>query len=51
MLMLSIYFGDMPDAIYNTSVYFNNTYQDRWITKELSREIIKDIDCSEVIDA
>lgn len=49
--MLSIYFGDMPDAIYNTSVYFNNTYQDRWITKELSREIIKDIDRSEVIDA
>lgn len=49
--MLSIYFGEMPDAIYNTSVYFNNTYQDRWITKELSREIIKDIDRSEVIDA
>ena len=24
--MLNIYFGDMPEAIYNTSVYFRNTY-------------------------
>ena len=25
--MLSVFFGDMPDAIYNTSVYFQNQYQ------------------------
>lgn len=24
--MLNIYFGDMPEAVYNTSVYFNYTY-------------------------
>ena len=24
--MLNIYFGDMPEAIYNTEVYFKNTY-------------------------
>ena len=49
--MLNIYFGDMPEAIYNTSVYFKNTYKDAWITKELSKEMIKDIDKSEVVDS
>lgn len=43
-------FGDMPDAIYNTNIYFNNTYKDNWITNPLSREIIKAVDQSEVID-
>lgn len=49
--MLNIYFGDMPEAIYNTSVYFKNTYKDRWITKNLSKEMIKDVDKSVVLDA
>ena len=30
--MLNIYFGDMPEAVYNTSVYFNYTYEDEWLT-------------------
>ena len=47
--MLNIYFGDMPQAIYNTAVYFKNTYEDDWITDELSREMIRDIDRSTVI--
>ena len=29
--MLNIYFGDMPSAIYNTEIYFKNTYEDSWI--------------------
>ena len=48
--MLNIYFGDLPEAIYNTSVYFKNTYKDSWITKELSVAMIKDIDRSDVLD-
>lgn len=48
--MLNVFFGDMPDAIYNTNIYFNNTYKDNWITNPLSREIIKAVDQSEVID-
>ena len=48
--MLNVYFGDMPDAIYNTNIYFNNTYKDSWITKPLSREIIQAVDHYEVID-
>jgi len=48
--MLNVYFGDMPDAIYNTKVYFNNTYKDSWITIPLSKEMIKAVDKSDVID-
>lgn len=49
--MLNIYFGDMPDAIYNTAVYFKNTYRDSWITSELSVKMIKDVDKSDVVSA
>ncbi len=48
--MLNIYFGDMPEAIYNTNIYFNNTYKDKWIVKPLSKEMILSVDKSEVID-
>ena len=47
--MLSIYLGDMPDAIYHPPTYFDNTYEDEWITNPLSAQMIKDIDKSEVI--
>ena len=47
--MLSVFFGEMPEAVYNTSVYFQNQYKDSWITKPLSREMILDIDKSEVV--
>ena len=49
--MLSIFFGDMPEAIYNTNVYFQNQYRDDWLTKHLSKEIILDVDKSEVVSA
>jgi hypothetical protein len=47
--MLKIVFGDCEDAIYNTSIYFKNTYRDEWITDELSVEMIKDVDKSVVV--
>lgn len=40
--MLNVYYGDMPEAIYNPDVYLKNTYEDEWITDELSRELIQD---------
>lgn len=46
--MLNIYFGDMPEAVYNTSVYFNYTYEDGWLTSDFAKEVIKKIDKSEV---
>ena len=49
--MLNVYFGDMPDAIYNTAVYFKNTYRDAWITNPLSVQMIKDVDKSDVVSA
>ncbi len=49
--MLSIYFGDMPDAIYNTAVYFKNTYRDAWITNSEVVRMIKDVDRSDVVSA
>jgi len=49
--MLSVYFGEMADAIYNTEVYFGNTYENEWITSEIAKSIIKDIDKSDVINA
>lgn len=47
--MLNIYYGDMKDVIFNTSVYFKNVYHDEWITTPLSQEMIMDIDKSEVL--
>ena len=49
--MLNIYFGEMPEAIYNTNVYFNNTYKDSWITDQMTKDMIKAVDNSDVIDA
>ncbi len=48
--MLRIYFGDMQGAIYNTAVYFKNTYDEDWIMQPMVKAIIKDIDKSEVLD-
>ena len=50
-IMLSIYFGDMPEAVYNTSVFFDNQYLDDWITDDFSRAVIKAIDKGEVISS
>lgn len=47
--MLNVYFGEMPDAIYNTAVYFKNTYRDSWITNPLSVQMVKDVDKSDVV--
>ncbi|MBQ6635761.1 MAG: DUF4869 domain-containing protein [Lachnospiraceae bacterium] len=49
--MLHIFYGNMPEAIYNTTVYFKNTYLDEWITDPLDREMIADVDQSTVIDS
>ena len=47
--MLSTYLGQMEEAIYYPPAYFNNTYDDEWITDPLTVEMIKDVDKSEVI--
>ena len=47
--MLSIYYGDMQEAIYNTSIYFKNTFRNEWLEDPLVIEMIKDVDNSEVL--
>ncbi len=47
--MLKIVFGDVENSIYHPPTYFDNTYEDEWITNPLSVQMIKDIDKSEVI--
>ena len=49
--MLNIFFGNMPDAIFNTAVYFKNVYEDSWITDPVAKEMILDIDRSTVLDS
>ena len=48
--MLNIYYGEMPDAIYNTAVYFKNVYQDDWLTDPFAQRMIKGVDKSKVLD-
>ncbi len=47
--MLNIYFGDMEDAIFNTDMYFNNVYEDSWLTDDFAVRVIRTIDQSEVL--
>ena len=49
--MLSIYFGDHDDEIYDPATYFLNQYEDEWITDELSEKMIQDVDRSKVVGA
>lgn len=41
----------MPEAIFNTSVYFKNVYEDEWVTDPVAREMILDVDKSIVLDS
>ena len=51
--MLKIYYGEpvADNYIFNPDAFFNNTYEDDWITEPLSVQMIKDIDGSDVIGA
>ena len=47
--MLSIIYGDAPKSIYNTNVYFKNSYEPEWLETDLARRMIQDVDDSEVL--
>lgn len=47
--MLTIIYGDAENSIYNTSVYFKNTYEPEWLESELAKKMIKDVDNSDVL--
>ena len=47
--MLKIFFGDMPEVIYNTSVYFKFNYMPEWLNDPDVKQMIADVDKSEVL--
>ena len=47
--MFTIIYGDEPRSIYNTNVYFKNTYESEWLESELAKKMIQDVDDSEVL--
>ena len=47
--MLNIYFGDMEEAIFNTDMYFNNVYEEAWLTDDFAIRVIRAIDKSDVL--
>lgn len=54
--MLCIIFGEIPEDmekkyVYNTSMYFDNTYLDNWLTDELSVKMIKSVDKAVVLSS
>ena len=42
--MLSIYFGELKEAVYNPKEFFDNTYLDSWLEDEFAAEVIKQIE-------
>ena len=49
--MLNIFYGDMPDAVYNTAAYFKYDYEDNWIVDPFVKDMILDVDRSVVLDS
>ena len=47
--MLKIIFGETENSVYHPPTYFDNQYEDEWITDPLTIAMIKDIDKSDVI--
>ena len=49
--MLSIFFGKYRGSEYieNPDLFFDNTYADEWLTDERSKEMVNDVDRSDLI--
>lgn len=49
--MLHIRFGKIKDVIYNTSLFFKNQYDSKWLEDEDVQDMITDIDKSKVLSS
>lgn len=49
--MLSIFYGDLKGAVYNTAAYFKYDYEDDWIVDPFVKKMIEDVDKSAVLDS
>ena len=49
--MLTIIYGDESNCVYNTNVYFKNTYEPEWFETELAKQIVREVDDSVVLSS
>ncbi len=51
--MLKVWLGDCELSNYNPcpSVYFNNAYENEWMLQDITKEMVLDVDKTELIDA
>lgn len=49
--MLHIKFGKIKDVVYNTSLFFKNQYDPKWLDDEENQKMIADIDKSRVLSS
>lgn len=47
--MLNIIFGKIDNVIFNTSVFFKNSYEESWLLEKETQQMIFDIDKSKVL--
>ena len=47
--MLKVHLGSCDNEIYNPPAYFINQYEDEWLITDLAKNMIKDVDKSDVI--
>ena len=47
--MLKIYLGEMDGALHNVETYFKNQMDYRWLEGDFAREVIRDVDRSELV--
>lgn len=47
--MLYLYYGEKPNRLVDIPGYFDDVFEDDWITSDISKEIIKEVDKSIVL--
>jgi len=47
--VLEVFFGDMDEVVYNTSVFFKFNYQPQWLKDPFVQEMIAGVDRSRVL--
>ncbi|MEE0886925.1 MAG: DUF4869 domain-containing protein [Treponema sp.] len=47
--MLNVIFGKIDNVIFNTSVFFKNSYEENWLLEKETKRMILDIDKSKVL--
>ena len=49
MVMLHISYGPMEGVVLKPSVYFKNAYEPEWLMEPRTKEMVKDVDKSDII--